>query len=194
MLTKPLGLALICLSGWAQSADDAQATALKALVQQSQRLSLERTAFKIQAPGAGWEIGYPSSVTMDSKGDIYVLQRGEKADPLLVMNREGRILRSWGKGMFKIPHSIRIDPKGTIWTVDSSSSMVMKFTPQGNKLMGISVGEQPAGRGPFNGTTDIAFGPNGSLFISDGYGNARILAYTAKRYRLRHWGSTSTGR
>src|SRR6266849_1899851 len=151
MLTKPLGLALFCLCAWAQSTDTAalesQAAALKALVQQSRRLSLERTVFKIQAPGGRWEIGYPSSVTMDSKGAIYVLQRGEKADPVLVMNRQGRILRSWGKGMFKIPHSIRIDPQGNIWTVDSSSSMVMKFTPAGDKLMEISVGEQPAGRG-----------------------------------------------
>ncbi len=138
MLTKPFCLVLSCLSVWAQSADtsalDAQATALKALVQHSQRLNLERTVFKIQPPGADWEIGYPSSVTMDNNGAIYVLQRGEKADPILVMNREGRILRSWGKGMFKIPHSLRIDPQGNIWTVDSSSSMVMRFTPEGNKL------------------------------------------------------------
>jgi DNA-binding beta-propeller fold protein YncE len=197
MSTKPLCWALFCVSAWAQSADttalDAQAAALKALVKQSPRLNLDKTVFKIQAPSEGWEIGYPSSVAMDSKGDIYVLQRGEKADPLLVLNREGRILRSWGKGMFKIPHSIRIDPKGNIWTVDSSSSMVMKFTPEGNKLMEISVGEQPAGRGATNGTTDIAFGPNGSLFISDGYGNARVLEYTAKGERVRQWGSAGTG-
>jgi len=197
MLTKPLCPALFCLCAWAQSTDtaalDSQAAALKALVQQSRRLSLERTVFKIQAPVAGWEIGYPSSVAMDGKGAIYVLQRGEKADPVLVMDRQGRILRSWGKGMFKIPHSIRIDPQGNIWTVDSSSSMVMKFTPAGDKLMEISVGEQPAGRGPTNGTTDIAFGPHGSLFISDGYGNARVLEYTPKGERVRQWGSAGTG-
>src|SRR5258708_6515444 len=197
MLTKPLCLALFGLSAWAQSTDtaalDSQAAALKALVQQSRRLSMERTVFKIQAPGAGWEIGYPSSVAMVGKGAIYVLQRGEKADPVLVINREGRILRSWGKGMFKIPHSIRIDPQGNIWTVDSSSSMVMKFTPEGEKLKEIAVGEQPAGRRPFNWTTDIAFGPNGSLFISDGYGNARVLEYTAKGERVRQGGSAGTG-
>ena len=151
-------------------------------------LSLERTQIKIQAPAAGWEIGYPSAVTIDAAGDIYVLQRGEKADPLLVLNRDGKILRSWGKGMYKIPHSIRIDPQGNIWTVDSGSSMILKFTPQGEKLMEISVGEQPAGRGATNGTSDIAFGPNGRIFISDGYGNARVLEYTAKGERVRQWG------
>jgi len=61
---------------------------------------------------------------MTHNGTIYVLQRGENADPVLVVNRDGRIIRSWGKGMYKIPHSIRVDPDGDIWTVDSSSSMV----------------------------------------------------------------------
>jgi DNA-binding beta-propeller fold protein YncE len=197
MSFKPLFLCLVCLPVWAQNPDtaalDAQAAALKTLVQQAPRLPHEKTVFKIQAPGAGWEIGYPSSVVMANDGTIYVLQRGEKADPVLVMNRDGKILRSWGKGMYKIPHSIRIDPQGNIWTVDSSSSMVLKFTPQGEKLMEISVGEQPTGRGATNGTTDIAFGPSGRLFISDGYGNARVLEYTAKGERVKQWGSAGTG-
>ena len=108
---------------------EAQAAKLRALVDKAPKLALERTQIKIQAPAPDWEIGYPSSVVMDEKGTIYVLQRGEKADPVLALNREGKILRSWGKGMYKIPHSIRIDPQSNIWTVDSSSSMVLKFTP-----------------------------------------------------------------
>ena len=197
MSRKPFLLCLICLSVWGQNANapalEAQAAALRALVAQAPKLPLERTQVKIQAPAPGWEIGYPSAVSMDAAGDIYVLQRGEKADPVLVLSRDGKIIRSWGKGMYKIPHSIRIDPEGNIWTVDSSSSMVLKFTPQGEKLMEISVGEQPAGRGATNGTTDIAFGPNGRLFISDGYGNARVLEYTSKGERVRQWGSAGTG-
>lgn len=197
MSRKSLLWYLTCLPVWGQNANtpalEAQAAALRALVSQAPKLALERTQIKIQPPAAGWEIGYPSSVTMDDTGTIYVLQRGEKADPVLVLNRDGKIIRSWGKGMYKIPHSIRIDPQGNIWTVDSSSSMVLKFTPQGEKLMEISVGEQPAGRGATNGTTDIAFGPNGRIFISDGYGNARVLEYTSKGERVRHWGSAGTG-
>jgi DNA-binding beta-propeller fold protein YncE len=124
---------------------------------------------------------------------FYVLHRGEKADPLLVVNRDGKIVRSWGKGLYKIPHSIRIDPQGNIWTVDSGSSMILKFSPQGEKLMEISVGEQPVGRGATNGTSDIAFGPGGRIFISDGYGNARVLEYNSKGERVRQWGSPGTG-
>lgn len=162
-------------------------------LEKAPKVALERTPIKIQAPAAGWKIGYPSAVTMDDAGLIYVLQRGEEADPVLVLDREGKIVRSWGRGLYKIPHSIRIDPQGNIWTVDSGSSMVLKFTPRGEKLLEISVGEQPPGRGPTNGTTDIAFGPNGRIFISDGYGNARVLEYTSKGERVRQWGSRGTG-
>jgi len=167
---------------------EAQAAALRALVAKAPKLPLQRMQIKVQA-----EIGYPSSVAMDADGAIYVLQRGENADPVLVVNRDGKIIRSWGKGMYKIPHSIRIDPDGNIWTVDSSSSMVLKFTPEGRKLMEISVGEQPAGRTGAIGTSDIAFGPNGRLFISDGYGNARILEYNSKGQRVKQWGRAGTG-
>src|SRR5260370_23910492 len=59
--------------------------------------------------------------------------------------------------------------------------------------MEISVGGQPQTKSDFNGTTDIAFAPNGHLYISDGYGNARILEYTAEGKRVRQWGSAGTG-
>ena len=55
----------------------------------------------------------------------------------------GKLLRSWGKGDSKIPHSIRIDPAGNVWTVDAGSSIVVKYSPLGKKLMTIPVGEQP---------------------------------------------------
>ncbi len=205
-MLKPLFLSLLCLPIWAQKADtadlDAQAAELRALVQKAPKLALEKTVFKIQPPGPDWGIGYPSSVAMDRNGLVYFLQRHEEpgrppvagnADPVIVVNGEGKVLRSWGEGLFKIPHSVRIDPKGNIWTVDAASSLVFQFTPEGKKLLEISVGGQPATKSGFNGTTDIAFAPNGDLFISDGYGNARILEYTADGKRLREWGSAGAG-
>jgi DNA-binding beta-propeller fold protein YncE len=77
--------------------------------------------------------------------------------------------------------------------VDAGNSIVYKFTPKGEKLMEISVGEQPEGKTAFTGTTDIAFAPNGHLYISDGYGNARVLEYTADGKRLKQWGSAGSG-
>jgi sugar lactone lactonase YvrE len=205
MFTRAILCCSICLTLWAQGPDAAkletQAAALRALVEQAPRLSLTKTDFKIQPPDAEFGIGYPSSVAMDRQGLIYVLQRSSepnrppvkgKANPVIVVNREGKVLRSWGQGMFKIPHSIRVDKAGNIWTVDAASSLVIKFSPQGEKLMEIAVGGQPDKRG-FNGTTDVAFAPNGHLFISDGYGNARILEYSADGKRLKEWGSAGTG-
>ena len=133
----------------------------------------------------------------DGKGVIYVLQRGDKADPVIAVDKEGRVLRSWGKGMYTVPHSVRLDPDGNIWTVDAGSSVLLKFTPEGKKLQEIDVGEvAPAEKCAFPtlcGTTDITFGPNGRLFISDGYGNARILEYSAAGVRVRVWGMSGTG-
>ena len=150
-------------------------------IQAAPKLPLTETELGIQLPTTDAELGMVSWVALDGKGTIYLLHRGDKADPVIAADLQGRVLRSWGKGLFKLPHAIRIDPAGNIWTVDANSSMVYKFTAKGQKLLEISVGGQPPEtRSPFVGTTDVAFGPNGRVFIADGYGNARILEYTAE--------------
>jgi DNA-binding beta-propeller fold protein YncE len=160
------------------------------------RLAVEQMPLTVHMPD-GQSLGTVSSVAADRNGTIYVLQRGDKADPVIAVDRQGRLLRSWGKGMFTVPHSVRIDPDGNIWTVDAGSSVVLKFSPEGKKLQEISVGEvAPAERCAFPtlcGTTDISFGPGGRLFISDGYGNARILEYSSAGKRVKVWGSAGTG-
>jgi DNA-binding beta-propeller fold protein YncE len=171
----------------------AEAAQLRELVARTPRLQLTKTVLPVQPPAAGWEMGFPSAVAADAAGTIYILQRGEKADPVLAVDRNGRILRSWGRGMYEIPHSIRVDGEGNVWTVDAARSRVVKFTSEGKKLMEIVVGGQPAGTSGFNGTTDIAFGPGGRLFISDGYGNARVLEYSAQGERVREWGKPGHG-
>jgi DNA-binding beta-propeller fold protein YncE len=189
------GLSLLAQdSGQADKQAQAAAAAdLRARIEASPKLPFHGTPLAAQAAGAGWESGFVSWVAVDGKGTIYEIQRGEKADPVLVLNREGKVLRSWGKGNYKIPHSIRIDPRGNVWTVDAQASTVIEYSPLGEKLMTIEVGEQPETRSAFNGTTDIAFGPGGHLFITDGYGNARVLEYTADGKRLKQWGKRGTG-
>jgi len=98
------------------------------------------------------------------------------------------------RGRGELPHAIRVDPAGAIWTVDAATSTVRKFTPRGATLLQIDVGGQPAGTGSrFNGATDVAFGPDGRVFIADGYGNARILEYTTRGRKVREWGSPGSG-
>jgi DNA-binding beta-propeller fold protein YncE len=192
-MIRRITLLLVCWWASAQTPEE-QAAQLRALAAQAPRLALERTEMSVQPPSAAWALGMVSSVAVDSKGLIYILQRGDKADPVIVTGRDGRVLKSWGRGLYKIPHSIRIDPKGNVWTTDAASSMVYEFSPEGKKLLEISVGGLPESpRSAFCGTTDIAFAANGRIFISDGYANARILEYTAEGRRVREWGSPGTG-
>jgi hypothetical protein len=129
----PLLLCLTTFSLHAQLTEaGAQAVAeLKAFVQTAEPLKLQRTFLSLSAPSQDWALGMVSSLAVDNKGLVYILQRGDKADPVIVADREVHILRSWGKGLYKIPHSIRIDPQGNVWTVDAQSSAVLKFTPEG---------------------------------------------------------------
>jgi DNA-binding beta-propeller fold protein YncE len=198
MTTKCLSIGWIAASLLAQTGNtgedaEAEAAELRKRITGSPRLPLTQTEMAIRPPAPGWALDMVSSVTVDQRGVIYLLQRGAKADPVIAVDRDGRVLRSWGKGLFKIPHSIRVDPEGNIWTVDAASSMIYRFTPEGKKLLEISVGEQPAGRSEFRGTADIAFGPNGRAFLADGYGNARVLEYDFEGKRVREWGTRGTG-
>jgi len=178
-----------------QTAEGAARTdALRALVRRAPRLPLRPTELAPAPPRDGWAMGMVSWVAADRQGLVYLLQRGDKADPIVVMNRDGKVVRSWGAGLYVMPHAIRIDPQGNVWTTDAASSKVIKFTPDGTKLMEIAVGGQPVPcRNNFCGTTDIAFGRGGHLFISDGYANARILEYTGDGQKIREWGTPGTG-
>ena len=157
------------------------------------KLGLSSTDVVVIPPDPGWELGTVSSVAIDGQGFIYLLQRGDKANPVVVIDTAGRVIRSWGKGLFKMPHYVRIDPQGNVWTVDAQSSTVRKFTPEGVQLLQIEVGGQPTGTSPFVGTTDIAFAPDGRLFVTDGYANARIVMYSALGERLGEFGNPGTG-
>src|SRR5687767_763035 len=176
-----------------QARINAQNTALREIIKQAPILPLQPGALEVQAPAtAGWALGMVSWVAAGPDGLIYLLQRGEHADPVIVIDRAGKIVRSWGKGMYTTPHAIRVDPQGNIWTTDAASSMVYKFSPQGAKLLEIEVGGQPNPCGRFCSTTDVAFAPNGQVYIADGYRNARSLEYTPQGKRVVEWGRAST--
>lgn len=159
----------------------------------SPRLPFSATEFSARPPSSGWESGTISWLAVGADGLVYEIQRGTKADTVLVLDAEGKVVRSWGRRHRGIPHSIRIDPVGNVWTADASLSIVTKYSPRGAVLLTIRVGEQPRSSDAFDGTTDIAFTPDGHLLIADGYGNARILEYSAEGKRLRQWGRAGTG-
>jgi hypothetical protein len=198
---------LICLLLFAQSglsvtpaeieANDQDAK-LRAMIEAAPELPLQQTELVIGLP-KGQELGMVSWLARDpTTGVTWLIQRGDKADPVIAVDKEGRVLRSFGKGLYKVPHAIRLDPEGNVWTVDAGTSTVIKFSPNGEKLLEIDVGglpEPPVSdfRRAFQGTTDIAFAPKGPIFISDGYANARILEYATDGKKIREWGSAGTG-
>ena len=122
-------------------------------------------------------------------GLIYLLQRGDKADPVIAVDRDGKIVRSWGKGMYTMPHAIRVDPQGNVWTTDAVELDGLQVQA-GRHAAPEDRGRRPTGavRNNFCSTTDIAFARDGHLFIADGYRNARILEYTADGKKLQRVG------
>ena len=166
-----------------------QTSALRALIASAPKPTFTGASVKVEPPRPNWELAMVSWIAMGRDGRVYMLQRGDRADPIIVLDRDGQVVRSWGKGMFTMPHAIRIDPQGNVWTTDAASSMVTKFSADGRKLMQIEIGGQPTPcPNNFCSTTDIAFAPNGHLYISDGYANARILEYTPDGRKVRQWG------
>src|SRR5262245_25119899 len=88
-----------------------QASEFRALIQKAAKFALQRTELRATT-AAEWGTTTVSWVASDKNGLIYLLQRSDKADPVVVLNRNGQIQRTWGKGMYTMPHAIRLDPQG----------------------------------------------------------------------------------
>ena len=142
----------------------------------------------------GWRYVEAAGVAVDSRDNVYVFNRGEH--PLIVFDREGNFLRSWGEGLVGRAHSITIGPDGEVWLTDDGNHTIRKFTPEGRLLLTIGDPDKPAtlqsGK-PFNRPTHVALSPlTGDLFISDGYGNSRVHKYDPKGRHLFSWGEPGT--
>lgn len=172
---------------------DTYAAELRATIQAAPVSALRPQPVINQPLRDGWELGMVSWISADDQGLIYLIHRGE-IDPVVVLDRDGRLIRSWGTGLFQLAHSIRIAPDGTVWTVDANTSVVRKFSPDGRELLMVSIGDIPENcPNAFCGTTDIAFLPDGGFLVADGYRNARIVEFTADGRRVREWGRAGTG-
>jgi DNA-binding beta-propeller fold protein YncE len=142
----------------------------------------------------GWKFGRVSAVAVDASGNVYAFQRGPKADPIVVFSPDGKYLRSWGKGLFGSPHGIRIDKQGHVWTTDTGYHLVMEFTSDGKLLRTWGTkGKSGATQDTFYRPTDIGFMPNGDFFVTDGYGNSRVVKFSRDGKYLMEWGKRGTG-
>jgi len=128
-------------------------------------------------------------------GDVYVLCRA--AHPVLVFDREGRFITSWGEGQFSsFVHGLSIDRDGKVWIADTGLHTVTKHEPDGGTLLtlGTPNSAEPTFYGkPFNMPTGVAFGSDGSVYASDGYGNRRVHHFSAAGHLVKSWGEPGNG-
>ncbi|MEQ1858500.1 MAG: peptidyl-alpha-hydroxyglycine alpha-amidating lyase family protein [Chthoniobacteraceae bacterium] len=135
---------------------------------------------------------YVTGVTVDKQDRVWILNA--IAPHVQVYSSEGALLDSWGHAGFKNPHFLRIDPEGNLWAADYGAHVVMKFTPKGELLLTLGTpGVAGADETHFNRPTDIAITPKGELFVTDGYGNNRVVHFDATGKFIKSWGELGVG-
>jgi streptogramin lyase len=141
---------------------------------------------KGKPPGGEW--GGMSSVALGPDGNVWTFNRGKI--PVQVYTPDGRLVKYWGQdGLFKNPHTIRFDSSGSLWIVDTRMQTVRRFTPDGKVLLTIGTPNEPGeDETHMNQPNDVAFGSNGDIYVSDGYGNNRIVVFDSSGKFIRAWG------
>ena len=138
-------------------------------------------------------------------GNIYLLGRclgnsctGRPEPPVLKLDPSGRLLKTWGSGMFDFPHGFDVDQEGNVWASDQRGHQVFKWDAEGELLMTIgqkgTEGEPP---GLLSEPTDVVIAPNGDIFITEGHsfaqGANRVSKYASDGTFIMSWGSTGSG-
>jgi streptogramin lyase len=148
----------------------------------------------------GWTLGQTGIVT-DARDRVYLFNRSDH--PLIVLEQDGTFLNSWGEGILSSAHGMFIDPQENIYLPVFHSHVILKYSPSGNLLQTLGTWDTPSdtgwsgnfrdpvkqAAGPFNRPTDVAMSPSGDLYISDGYGNARVHRFSPEGELLESWGA-----
>lgn len=142
----------------------------------------------------GINYGDCAAVVTDKKDNVYVFNRG--SHPIIVFDRDGKYLRSWGQDAgFVRPHGASIGPDERLYLTDDDGHFVRVFTTEGKLLQTIGTPKVPATRfsgEPFNRCTHTALSPQGDLYVSDGYQNARVHKFSPDGKLLLSWGEIGT--
>jgi len=138
-------------------------------------------------------------------GNIYLLGRclgnsctGRREPPVLKLDPSGRLLKTWGSGMFDFPHGFAVDDDGNLWASDQRGHQVFKWDSEGELLMTIGQkGNEGDPPGLLSEPTDVAIAPNGDIFITEGHsfaqGANRVSKYASDGAFIMSWGSTGSG-
>ena len=158
---------------------------------------------------AGRVWGNTSAIDVDAQGHIWVADKcgttsctGRTEHPVMELDASGKVLRSFGSGLFASPHGIHVDAEGNVWVTDApgpgvaggtatsdKGQQVMKFSPDGKLLLTLGkAGVMGTDTGTFNQPADVAVAPNGDIFVADGHGNARIVKLSKDGRFIKEWG------
>jgi|KBSMisStaDraftv2_1062788.scaffolds.fasta_scaffold72921_3 sugar lactone lactonase YvrE len=148
--------------------------------------------------------GSTSAVEVDRDGNLWVAERcganscaGSNLPSILKFDASGKLLKSFGEGMFVFPHGIYVDPQGNIWVTDGQGKdgkgqQVFKFNPDGKVLMTLGkAGVAGDGLDTFNQPSDVIVAANGDIFVADGHGgntNARVVKFSKDGKFIKTWG------
>ena len=154
----------------------------------------------------GFEHRDVAGVACDLEDRVFLICRGEH--PIIIYNDRGKFIDSWGEGDFTLrTHGITIGPDNSVYATDDGNHTIRKFTPNGKLLMTLGTMNTPSDTGyngkdtrtvtrpgaPFNRPTNIAIGPKGDLYVSDGYGNCRVHQFSPTGELKRSWGTPGQG-
>ncbi len=140
---------------------------------------------------AKFEWGDVPGVAVDAEDNVWMFNRGNVA--VQVYRTDGSLLRSWDHLSFKKAHHITIGPQGNVWVADEASQVVQKYTPEGKLLLTLgTAGETGEDAKHFNRPTDVAISQEGDVFVSDGYGNSRIVHFDSEGNFIKTWGKLGT--
>ncbi len=146
-----------------------------------------------------------NAVATDSRDRLFVFAR--EPHRVVIFDRDGKLLSSWGGGLFRRPHGITIGPDDAVYLCDDLDHTVRKFTPEGKLLLTLGVSGQASDTGvvgndyrtikkagpPFHFPTNLALAADGTMYITDGYGNARVHVFSPDGQLLRSWGEPGNG-
>lgn len=152
-------------------------------------------------------MGQVAGIGVDSNGDILVFHRAERvwegeeltlelipSPTMFVLNDEmGELIEWWGTDMFVMPHGLTIDHQDNLWLTDVGLHQVFKFDRTGRLLMTLGERGTPGeDTNHFNMPTDVAVAQDGSFYVSDGYGNSRVIKFSPEGDYITSWGSYGT--
>ena len=149
---------------------------------------------------ANYILGRVSGIAVGPAGNIVALNRGYH--PMLEFKPDGTFARSWGEGsgMFAGAHQVRFDPQGNLWYVDAADDIIYRFDSEGRTVGTLGTNPEPwtwqthvieraaRGKTAFYQETDIGWSKDGSIFVSDGYGNSRVVKFDKDGNFVKAWG------